>query len=308
MNQFTIRDIENLCNIKAHTLRIWEQRYKVFVPKRKESRHRIYSGEDLKELLRISFLYHQGHKISRIACLSCDEIREAVATSKIRDDNHELFINQLIEASIDFDKERFEKIVNGLLMRFGLEKCFPDLFCPFLQRIGLLWLTNNVIPAHEHFSSHIIRKKLICATDGLEIIPAVTGKPHVLVFAPEGELHEIPLIAANYFLRKYKNRTSYFGTNVSLETLEYYAQQHEITHFYAHVITNLCHTGLGDFIQTLCQKFPDKKVVISGPAACQCMADDLPNLKIIRSLKEVISYSEEISREKYSKEEKQWYS
>ncbi|MGB2704997.1 MAG: MerR family transcriptional regulator, partial [Chitinophagaceae bacterium] len=45
MNHFTIKDIENLCGIKAHTLRIWEQRYnKLFVPKRKQSQHRIYDN------------------------------------------------------------------------------------------------------------------------------------------------------------------------------------------------------------------------------------------------------------------------
>jgi MerR family transcriptional regulator, light-induced transcriptional regulator len=293
MNQFSIRDIENLCNIKAHTLRIWEQRYGFFVPKRKESKHRVYTGEDLKELLRISFLYHNGHKISRIACLSCEEIRQAVATAKLEDDNHELFINQLIAASIEFDRERFEKTVNNLVMRLGLEKCIPAVFCPFLERIGLLWLTNNVIPAHEHFSSHIIAKKIICAIDGLGTPVAGAGDPHILVFAPPGEFHEIPLLAANYYFRKHQNPTSYFGTNVSLKTIEYYSRHHPVTHFYAHVITNLCHSGLGDFINALCDMFPDRKVVISGPA-CMCLEENARNLRIIHSLPELIHFAKNL--------------
>jgi DNA-binding transcriptional MerR regulator len=288
MNQFTIRDIENLCNIKAHTLRIWEQRYKVFVPKRKQSRHRIYTDDDLKELLRISFLYHQGHKISRIACLSCEEIRQAVATTRVPDDNHELFINQLIDASIDFDKEKFEKIVNSLVMRLGLEKCIPAIFYPFLQRIGLLWLTNNVIPAQEHFSSHIIRKKIICATDGLDVQPAAQDPTNILVFAPAGEYHEIPLLSANYFFRKYNIPTTYFGTNVSLETLRYYAKHHPFSHFYAHVITNLCTAGLSEFIYALAREFPDKELLLSGPA-CRCLEEDIKNLRVLKSMDELIA-------------------
>ena len=148
MNHFTIKDIENLCGIKAHTLRIWEQRYnKLFVPKRKQSQHRIYDNDDLKELLRISFLYHNGHKISKIAELNPEQIQQLVETFSITEDNHEVFIHQLIEAGVDFDEEKFEKIVNGLVLRVGLEKSIINVFYPFLQRIGLLWMTNNLIPA-----------------------------------------------------------------------------------------------------------------------------------------------------------------
>lgn len=288
MNHFTIRDIENLCNIKAHTLRIWEKRYRVFIPKRKESRHRIYSNDDLKELLRISFLYHQGYKISKIASLSCEERRQIVAGTAMQEDNPELAINKLIDASIDLDKERFEKIVNSLVLRSGLDKCIIDVFYPFLERIGLLWLTNNVIPAHEHFSSHIIRKKIICATDGIEKKPESSS--HIAVFAPAGEFHEIPLLTANYFLRKNGNSTSYFGIDVSLDTLKYYAAHHPCTHFYAHVITNLCHDGLSEFMQALCRSYPAKKIILSGPA-CHCLQAKFPNLTILSSLQELIDVS-----------------
>ena len=108
MNQFSIRDIENLCGIKAHTLRIWEQRYKLFVPKRKQSQHRVYDNEDLKELLRVSFLYHNGHKISRIAKLSSADIQQVVKCACDRE-NDEAQVLQLLEAGLDFDKEQFEK-------------------------------------------------------------------------------------------------------------------------------------------------------------------------------------------------------
>ena len=107
MNQFSIRDIENLCGVKAHTLRIWEQRYNLFVPKRKKSQHRIYDCDDLKELLRISFLYHHGYKISKIASLTPEERQEEVAKIKPQCCNYEIFVHQLIEASITLDKEVF---------------------------------------------------------------------------------------------------------------------------------------------------------------------------------------------------------
>lgn len=117
MNHFTIKDIENLCDIKAHTLRIWEQRYELFTPKRKESQHRIYDNDDLKELLRISFLYHSGHKISKIAALNPEEIQQLVEKSSLQESNQEVFVHQLIEAGVDFNKEKFELIINSEIGR-----------------------------------------------------------------------------------------------------------------------------------------------------------------------------------------------
>jgi len=292
MNHFSIKDIENLCGIKAHTLRIWEQRYpKLFTPKRKESQHRIYDNDDLKALLRISFLYHNGCKISRVAEMSAPEIQAFVETHSIHDDNHETFVHQLIEASISFDKEKFEKIITCLVLRIGIEKSIIHVFYPFLRRIGLLWMTNNVIPAQEHFASHLIRKKIILATDGLEAHDDISTST-ILVFAPYGEYHEIPLLTANYFLKKYNNHTIYFGVNVSADCLEYYLQHHSISHLYTHVVTSLNNQLLENYVCSLGKLFPDKKIIISGPAS-GCIEKSNPNLQLLSSLDELIAFAKQ---------------
>src|SRR5690606_4140455 len=103
---------------------------------------------------------------------------------------------------------------NTATLRLGLEKSITEVFFPFLERIGLLWMTNNVIPAQEHFVSHIIRKKIILAIDGLDV---TDRSRNILIFAPEGEHHEIPLLAVNYLLRKNNINTTYLGVNTSRE-------------------------------------------------------------------------------------------
>jgi MerR family transcriptional regulator, light-induced transcriptional regulator len=294
MNHFTIKDIENLCGIKAHTLRIWEQRYKqLFIPKRKESQHRIYDSDDLKELLRISFLYHHGYKISKIARLSPAQIQEEVAGIKPQNCNYEIFVHQLIETSIQLDKENFEAVSNEIVMSIGMEKSILNVFYPFLQRIGLLWMTNHVIPAQEHFSSHIIRKKIISATDGLETND--NSEYNIVIFSPSGELHEIPLLVVNYLLRKQGIKTTYFGASVSTETLKYYSQHHTVSHFYSHLITHLDSSGVDSFICSLCRSFPDKPIVISGPAS-DCIQKKPANLMHLRSLDEVMEFTHSLSK------------
>jgi len=288
MNHFTIRDIENLCGIKAHTLRTWEQRYGLCVARRKQSHHRIYDNDDLKELLRVSFLYHSGHKISRIAQLSPSDIHQLVQNACVAECNHHVFVHQLIEAGIDLDKEKFEKLVNCLVLRIGIDKCITEVFYPFLERIGLLWMTNHVVPAQEHFVSHIIRKKIILAADNLKMDPDIPAR--VLVFAPEGEHHEIPLLAINYFFRKHHNHTVYFGTNVSVDTIRYYLDHRPVEYIYAHVITHFNNQGLEHFMCSLCRNFPSNKILLSGPAA-RCMGNLPANLKMFYGLEEMVEFA-----------------
>ena len=292
MDNFSIRDIESLCGVKAHTLRIWEQRYKLFVPKRKESQHRVYDCNDLKQLLRISFLYHHGYKISKIAGLTSEQIQEEIARIKPQCCNYEIFVHQLIEASIQLDKDSFEKVINNLVIRIGLERSIIHVFYPFLERIGLLWMTNHIVPAQEHFCSHIIRKKIICAIDGLELVN--NRKNNVVIFSPTGELHEIPLLVINYFLRKHGIWTTYFGTNVSTGTLKDYASHHVVTHFYMHVITHLDNCGLDTLVYDFCKQFPSQNLVVSGPA-CNCIQSGIPNLERLHSLEGLLAFASKLA-------------
>src|SRR5688572_25366000 len=130
MNQFSISDIETLSGIKAHTLRIWEQRYNFLTPARKESRHRIYSNDDLKSILRISYLYHKGLKISKIAALSEEEIcKRSLQTDGHRVD-FEIYLNRLTEASIDLNQELFEEIIEQVISQAGYESSVLKVFFP----------------------------------------------------------------------------------------------------------------------------------------------------------------------------------
>jgi len=249
MQHFSIRDIEQLCGIKAHTLRAWEQRYQLGLADRTGGQHRVYSNEDLKKWLRIAYLYHSGHKISFIAGLQPAEKEKLLQETYLQDNSDMSVIHQLTEASLDFNKDLFEKIIHAAITRNGIEHGILQIFYPYLQRIGLLWLTNHAIPAQEHFASHIIRKKIILATDGL--LPPPPAAKTILVFAPTGEFHEIPLLTANYFFRKSGLRTIYFGVNVSLESLQYYLERRPVQYIYTHVITCLSTESPDEYLAAL---------------------------------------------------------
>jgi DNA-binding transcriptional MerR regulator len=287
MNSFTIKDIENLTGIKAHTLRIWEQRYNIICPRRKESKHRQYDNDDLKAILQISFLYHQGYKISKIASLQPEEIKQ-ITLDCVQKNSFEVFVNQLMEAAIDFDQSRFEKIFHTMVLRVGFEKSIIHVIYPFLENIGILWMTGHVIPAQEHFASHLIRKKILMAIDGLESNYKVTDKK-ILLFAPEGEFHELPLLFIKYLFKKNGIPVTYFGVDTNFSKLREYLHQKQVTHLYFHVITFFSDDNLEQLVREILEEYPDKQLVISGPPSRNIEVHS-QNLRILNSLNETIAF------------------
>ena len=278
MQKFTIRDIENLSGIKAHTLRIWEQRYDFFTAQRKESQHRIYSNDDLKKLLRIAYLYHSGWKVSKIATLNEQHILDTVRSIE-HAGNKQLSVLTLLEAAADFDELRFKKVLDDLIKNDGLEKTVLNVCYPFLQKVGLLWMTNNVIPAQEHFSSYIIQHRIIAETDGLPVSPADNK---IVLFSPDGEHHELPLLFINYALRNKNWRTVFLGCNVSWKKIKNLIDREEIKIIYIHIITFLSRFEVDEYLEQLCKAFPQKKVVVSG-AAMQGAQRSFVNLQVLKS-------------------------
>lgn len=287
MYHFTIKDIENLCGIKAHTLRIWEQRYTLLTPKRKQSNHRLYDNEDLKKLLNISILYHQGWKISRIAQLSSTDLLNEVSAFKPGANNYHYHIAQLIEKALDFDKEGFVRQLDAVIHVMGFEACIVQVCYPLLQKIGLMWMTERLVPAQEHFYSYIIQHKIIAETDKLP--PPPKEAPEILLFSPHGEYHELPLYFINYLLRKWGWTTLYLSINVKIDMLKQFATQQNITYLFLHIVTNFTGFGLDDYFEDICKTFRDKKIVASG-AAVFSVQRSFTNLTLLKSDAEIYRF------------------
>lgn len=289
MNHFTIKDIENLSGIKAHTLRIWEQRYQLFIPKRKESKHRYYDNEDLKHILRISQLYHNGVKISKIAQLPASSIRSMAMEQYIGKQNTDAYIHRLIEASIDFDEERFEELFEQALKQFGLEVTIIDVMYAFLERIGLLWLTDHVIPAQEHFASNIIKRKIISALDALKTKPSPGSGTYVL-FTPEGEQHEIPLLLNHYLMKASGKKCIYMGVDVPFDDIDIYIKLKNPKYLYFHAITHLYEQPMDDLLKQLKQKFSQQEIIMSGPLTKEVTLD-IQGVTLLRSMTEMLEFA-----------------
>ncbi len=220
---FTIKDLENISGIKAHTIRIWEKRYNLLQPKRTETNIRYYTPDNLTKLLNIVLLNNNKFKISKIAAMSDEDIttksRELAFDLAINDEA----INALKIAMFQFDKILFNNTYNKLLHKKTFREIFKDIFIPFLDHIGLLWQTETLLPAHEHFISNLIAQKIQINTEKLQYSISDTNKTYVL-FLPENEIHELGLLYLNYELVLRGHHTIYLGQSLPLNNLNYFLE------------------------------------------------------------------------------------
>ncbi|HEX6226126.1 MAG TPA: MerR family transcriptional regulator [Chryseolinea sp.] len=261
MGQYSIKELEQLSGIKAHTIRIWEKRHKIIQPSRTATNIRYYSDLDLKKIINVSLLNTYGIKISKIADMSLDDVNKKVLEISELQNDKAVHIDQMVIAMIDMEEELFEKILNNLIRRFGFEKTITEIIYPFLEKIGILWQTQNITPAHEHFISNLIRQKIIAAIDGLPIPPKTSKK--ILLFLPEGEMHEMGLLFYHYLIRKSGYRTYYLGQNVPHEDLLTVYKVHQPDFILTSITSNLS-TSIERYLERLATDFGDTKILASG--------------------------------------------
>lgn len=226
MGTYSIKDLERLSQVKAHTIRIWEKRYDLLRPKRSDTNIRSYSDEDLRRLLNVALLSANGVKISRIANLSAREIDAKVLEISSGPSAHLNEVDALVLAMTNFDEGGFERIISNAVLRMGFESTMHLVLLPFLDRVGVLWQGGAIRPGQEHFVSNIIRQKLVTAIDAL-VPPSREDRRKLVLFLPEGELHELGLLFGQYLAVRAGHRVIYLGQSVPMPDLLAIVKHHK---------------------------------------------------------------------------------
>lgn len=291
MSGYTIKDLENLSGIKAHTIRMWEQRYNFLKPQRSCTNIRYYSNEELKTLLNIALLNKHGFKISHIDKMCREEICQKILLLREAEAAQEKLINELMREMVDLQTDKFEAIINKYINTNGIEKCVREVIFPFLERIGILWQTGNIMPAQEHFISNIIRQKLIVAIDGL---PAPTEGTACLLFLPEGEHHELGLLFLYYLLKSHGSRVIYLGANVPMGDVQSIIAAMKPERCFIHLTSTAQYANFDKLVKDIQQKIPSVPTIISGHPTQHRHKDIPSSIELKRSLSEVIELIESI--------------
>lgn len=288
MNAFTIKDLENLTGIKAHTIRIWEQRYSFLNPSRTDTNIRIYSNDELKTVLNIALLNKYGFKISHIDQMSPAELQEKILSLSHLEAQQERIVNEMINCMIDIDFDQFEIILDEHIRKRGVEKSITQIIFPFLERVGILWVTNHINPAQEHLITNIIRQKLIL---GIESATSIFNSPkQCVLFLPEGEHHEMGLLYLHYLLKSKGVKVIYLGANVPVKDVEYVCKLKSPDFIYTHLTSVANNFNFERFLQFIHQKVPHQPTIISGHVTSTYKKKIPENVQFKTSLTQVMEF------------------
>ena len=292
MSTYSIKDLEQLSGIKAHTLRIWEQRYQLITPKRTETNIRFYDDDDLKLILNIALLRDNDHKISKIASMSQAEMHAEILRLTEKTLRYPDQIHVLTLSMINLDEVRFEKIVANNVHKLGFENTMINVIYPFLSKIGVLWQTGSINPAQEHFVANLIRQKLIVAIDSIPT-PTYQDANKYLLYLPEGELHEITLLFIHYLIRIRGNRVLYFGQNLPFNDLQSIYNIHRPDFIVTVITTSPSAHEVQAYVNKLARSFAEATILLSG---YQVVGQDihLPyHVRIFTGIEQITDFIEE---------------
>jgi len=262
MIKYSIKDLEKITGIKAHTIRIWEKRYGIVEPSRTQTNIRYYSDEDLRHLMNVAILNKYGYKISNIQSMSSDELNKSVIDLTHQDLDNDHQVDNLVMAMIEIDEQRFDKIISSSIIKQGFDYTFENLLYKFLEKIGILWQIGAINPAQEHFISQLIRQKLILAIDGQQEFRNKCKT--FLLFLPENEYHELALLYLHFLIRKQGHMVIYLGQNVPLLNLKNILDIHHVDYLLTSIASNLPEETISEMIQELGQLYSEKQILIGG--------------------------------------------
>jgi DNA-binding transcriptional MerR regulator len=263
MAVYSIKELEKLSGIKAHTIRIWEKRYNLIDPHRTNTNIRYYTDNDLKKLLNVAVLNRHGIKISSIAKLNELELREEIIRVSSSSDSSDTIIDSLVLAMIDLDEYKLESIIDKSIRKIGFKYTVEEVLYPFLEKVGILWLSGDVYPAQEHFVSYLIRQKIIAAIDQLSNTYNPDAKKFLL-FLPEGDWHEIALLFSQYLIRESNHEVIYLGQSVPYSDVLALGTAKRFDFILFSSAVNRPGFDLDTYLKDLSGAFPEKKILYTS--------------------------------------------
>jgi DNA-binding transcriptional MerR regulator len=293
MGKYSIKDIERISGIKAHTLRIWEKRYGIIEPKRTETNIRYYTNEELRKILNIAILNNYGMKISKIVGLTAEELHQKVIEISTEEVEENLQIESLVVAMVEVDESRFEKILANCTLRLGFEQTVLGIIHPFFKKVGVLWQAGAINPAQEHFISNLIRQKLIVAIDSQGMM-VKEGAKRFLLFLPEGELHELGLLFYSYLIQKAGHKVVYLGQSVPLSDVKKVNDQNPADFIITGTLGMSPTEGMNDTLQRIIETFPNNKIILNNRINDQQEILEHERLIYNQSLNEFKSFLEQL--------------
>jgi MerR family transcriptional regulator, light-induced transcriptional regulator len=226
---YNLKVILKETGIAADTLRAWERRYGLPIPKRSAGGHRMYSQRDIETIRWLMARQIEGLSISRAVDLwnehsasGADPLAGfpplALSTAQtlpaiypLSDTNLDTIRGQWITACLNFSESNAEQALNQAFSMFPVEAVCLNVLQKGMAEIGGLWYEDRVSVQQEHFASGLAMRRLDAL---LSASPAPSRTQTVLVGCPPNEWHTFTSLLLSLLLRRRGLNVIYLGANV----------------------------------------------------------------------------------------------
>ena len=292
-SNFSIKNLENLSGIKAHTLRIWEKRYNLLEPERTDTNIRRYSLDSLRKLLNVTLLYNHGFKISKIASLNADEIPKLVRSIALKSNSEQVSINAFKLAMINFDYELFDNNYEEIQQHHDFEYIFMLIFMPLMKELGILWQTGAISPTHEHFITNLVKQKIHLQTERLQRDKSKNeDHPIFVLFLPENEIHELGILYLNFLILSKGYRTIFLGQSLQSSSLQTLYSYDTTFNFVSYLTVEPNKEEIMPFLKDFHKQLLENqksKLILFGPQQVEIVKEELPEqIEMYRSVESFI--------------------
>lgn len=261
MTLYSIKDLEYLSGIKAHTIRIWEKRYHLLDPSRTDTNIRSYSDDDVRRILNVSMLIKNGYKISNVAAYSAEKLQSEVIRLNRNGAGTDQNIDRLLYHTVNLDSYGFEEQLDRIIEEWGFSKTIQQVIFPFFERIGILWQAGSIFAAHEHFVSNLLRNRFICEISRYK---SQADSKSILFFLRENEYHELGLLYSNFLAAQAGLRCIYLGQNLPFTDLSNLLNNSQFDFVCTSFIAAVEKTELEQYLANLSLAFNQKKILAAG--------------------------------------------
>jgi MerR family transcriptional regulator, light-induced transcriptional regulator len=267
---------------------VWEKRYAIPTPKRTQTNIRYYDDNDLRLILNMVALSKQGHKISKIATMSESEMTTTLRQFSTQNTDSSTPIDVLQAAMMAIDEVQFSQTIRTSTEKIGFENTMIQVIYPFLERLGLLWMTGAIKPVHANFVTCIIRQKIIAAIDEALHVPTHKNTKKYLLYLPEGENQELGLLFVSYLLKKRALDVIYVGHNISIADLKDVCALHQPHCIYTIIGEIFTKHSIQHYVNQVCHTFPSVRILLSGYQVLTHPIQLPENACIVRNLEETL--------------------
>lgn len=285
---YSIKDLENLSGVKAHTLRIWEKRYDLIQPKRTKTNIRYYTDEDVRKLLNVCFLYKKGYKISKIGQMDEDQLKAEVSQHSKANLSFEDQLDALMIFILELDTYNFNKILDQHISQKGMDETMTKLIYPLLDKLSMAWMTSSFLEVHESYVVQVIKSKLLACTEQLEEQPNCNSS--YLIYLPLGQDQELSMLYLHFLLKKAGSKVTNLGNNIKLSDVLFAVETCKPDHIFTIINQEMTGLPLQQYIDELSKAIGDKKLLLTGYQTLSPRLKWPENVKLIKDLAETKEY------------------